>query len=88
MPRGFLTSNGSLLLSSINWENRVANALSRRATLLITMKAEVTGFECLKELYEKDEDFGETWKSCKMGQQFPRYVFKRGIYFVAIGCAF
>jgi hypothetical protein len=48
----------------------------------------VTGFKCLKELYEKDEDFGETWKSCKMGQQFPRYVFKRGIYFVAIGCAF
>jgi hypothetical protein len=87
MLSGFLTSNGSLLLSSINWENRVANALSRRATLLITMKAEVTGFECLKELYEEDEDFGETWNRCK-AQQPIFEIFRKGIYFVGIGCAF
>jgi len=62
--------------------NRVAGALSRRATLLITMKAEVAGFECLKELYEEDEDFGETRRRCKAGQPFfeihiqERYLFR------------
>lgn len=39
--------------------NRVADALSRRNTLLMTKSSQVTGFEALTELYETDPSFGK-----------------------------
>ncbi|XP_059451052.1 uncharacterized protein LOC132181839 [Corylus avellana] len=59
----------------------VADALSFQATMLITMKAEVTRFECLKELYEEDKDFGEIWKHCKAGQPVPKIHIQEGYPF-------
>ncbi len=40
--------------------NRVADALSRRASLMISFEAELPGKD-IKELYENDEDFHQIW---------------------------
>ena len=45
-------------------QNKVANALIRRATSLVILVNEVVDFECLKDLYVKDEDFVQIWDHC------------------------
>jgi hypothetical protein len=47
--------------------NQVADALSRRHSLLNTMQVQVVGFEVVKQLYKDDPDFGCAWKKCSNG---------------------
>ena len=57
--------------------NVVADALSRRYTLITTLDAKLLGFEFFKDLYATDPDFGEIFAS------LPRHT--REYYFISQG---
>ena len=42
----------------------MVDALSQRAGLLATRRPKVIGFECLKDNYQGDENFGQIWEKC------------------------
>ena len=45
--------------------NIVADALLRRHFLLSMLETKMIGFDCLKEMYEGDDTFGEIFKNCE-----------------------
>ena len=61
--------------------NKVADALSRKVDCLASLRVEVFGFEDLKELYENDEDFDETWKACQLGRAKQSFHLQDGFLF-------
>ena len=70
--------------------NQVADALSRRCSLLIEMKVEILGFDEMKDLYNSDLDFSEMWRECKapslIGQpnKYAEYFIQEGMLFKGI----
>ncbi|XP_040994264.1 uncharacterized protein LOC121240799 [Juglans microcarpa x Juglans regia] len=68
--------------------NKVADALSRRGELLLTLRTEITGFEQLKDLYVEDEDFAEAWRRCKLKQPAIDFHIQDEYLFRAISFAY
>ncbi|PKU65627.1 hypothetical protein MA16_Dca021516 [Dendrobium catenatum] len=62
-------------------ENKVADALSRKAALLTQMQTELVGLEYVKELYEEDADFCSIWKQCQDSQLPAGYSLIQGFLF-------
>lgn len=60
--------------------NKVANALSRRHSLLTTLHVNVIGFAALPELYPLDPFFGQIWSDLATGNQTD-YVLLDGFLF-------
>ncbi|RVW36518.1 Transposon Ty3-I Gag-Pol polyprotein [Vitis vinifera] len=50
-------------------ENKVADALSRKALLLVNMSTTTIGFEELKHCYDNDADFGDVYSSLLSGSK-------------------
>ncbi|KAG8503286.1 hypothetical protein CXB51_001235 [Gossypium anomalum] len=64
-------------------DNIVADALSRRYTLLSYLDSKILGFALLKDAYVNDSDFGEIFAACEKGSfenfyRYEGYLFREG----------
>jgi hypothetical protein len=55
-------------------ENVIADALSRRYTMLFQLDHNFFGLEYIKELYAIDVDFKDAYENCREGRTWNRYV--------------
>ncbi|PKU63129.1 ATP-dependent DNA helicase RecG [Dendrobium catenatum] len=62
-------------------QNRVADALSRQSTLLLQLNTEITGLQCLKDLYATDKDFMKIWAECLEQPSSGDYAIRHGFLF-------
>ncbi|XP_052886928.1 uncharacterized protein LOC128295407, partial [Gossypium arboreum] len=71
-------------------DNIVADALSRRYTLLSYLGSKILGFTLLKDSYVNDSDFGEIFVSCEKGPfenfyRYEGYLFREGKLWIPCG---
>lgn len=60
--------------------NTVADALSRRNSLLVSVRLQVHGFDIFKQLYHEDLDFALAWEGCPQ-RPFHNFVKQDGFLF-------
>nr|GEU93883.1 reverse transcriptase domain-containing protein [Tanacetum cinerariifolium] len=77
----FIQAFSFVVRHKVGSDNRVADALSRRHSLITTMQIRVHGFDSFRGLYCDDPDFRKIWSKCDNGpfQQFSKlngYLFK------------
>ncbi|XP_014496254.1 uncharacterized protein LOC106757910 [Vigna radiata var. radiata] len=58
--------------------NVVADALSRRHALLVTLGSQILGFDDIKQLYETDPSFASTYASC-LKKPFEGFYISEGV---------
>ena len=64
-------------------ENVIADALSRRYTLLNKLDYKIFGLETIKDLYANDPDFKEVLLHCKDGKGWNKFIVSDGFVFRA-----
>ena len=64
-------------------ENVIADALSRRYTLLSQLDCRIFGLESIKEQYSNDADFKDALLHCREGHTWNRFVISDGFLFRA-----
>jgi hypothetical protein len=64
-------------------ENVIADALSRRYTMLSQLDHKIFGLEFIKELYAMDVDFKDACENCREGRTWNKYVLQDGLLYCA-----
>jgi hypothetical protein len=64
-------------------ENVIADALSRRYTMLSQLEHKFFGLESIKELYAMDVDFKDAYENCREGRTSNKYVLQDGLLYGA-----
>lgn len=77
----FLQKFSFVLHHKADKSNKVAYALSRRASLLMMLQTEAVGLESIKEQYASDKDFTLPWDKCISGQTCEDYNLRQGYLF-------
>jgi hypothetical protein len=62
-------------------DNIVADALSRKHTLLNQLVVKVLGLESIKELYTSNHEFSEPYAKCTTGKGWEKYHVHNGFLF-------
>ncbi|GJR66148.1 putative CCCH-type zinc finger family protein [Tanacetum coccineum] len=76
----FLQNFNFTLKHKAGIQNKVTDALSRRASCLSVMRAEVKGFDTFKEMYSEDAYFGPVMQEVLRGQRYD-YQVQDGLLF-------
>ena len=64
-------------------ENVIADALSRRYTMLSQLDFKIFGLETIKDQYVHDADFKDVMQNCKEGRMWNKFVVNDGFVFRA-----
>ena len=64
-------------------ENVIADALSRRYTMLSQLDFKIFGLETIKDQYVHDADFKDVMQNCKEGRMWNKFVVNDGFVFCA-----
>ena len=64
-------------------ENVIANALSRRYTILSQIDSKIFGLEAIKDQYVHDANFKDVLQNCKEGRTWNKFVVNDGFVFRA-----
>jgi hypothetical protein len=64
-------------------ENIIADALSRRYTMLSQLDHKIFSLESIKELYAMDVDIKDAYENCREGRTWNKYVMQDGLLYRA-----
>lgn len=77
----FINTFQYVLYHKSSTTNQVADALSRKSELLLTLQVELQRFESLKDQYATDKEFSTIWEMCNLKEPVRPFHISKGYLF-------